>query len=228
VWVTGGFDFRVRRFAFREDENVADHVADAFDLLADAGLGWARASGRTSGRSSVSAERLMMLRIFQVVDDGRAKLPTTARPFGLDNFTEVRWLNSRRRWLMCCTARTPARASVGERKHFAARKEINVRVLDRGGGGRARAMFDHGHFAENFPGAELGKDAPGAGTDETGNFHQPVFDEIDAHCRDRLRGKFHNRRQNAVPGDKTQRLQLVAAQIAKQGNGFKRGTSALI
>jgi hypothetical protein len=24
-------------------------------------------------------------------------------------------------------------------------------------------------------------------------------------------------------GDKTQRLQLVAAQIAKQGNGFKRG-----
>ena len=41
-------------------------------------------------------------------------------------------------------------------------------------------MFDHGHFAENFPGAKLGKDAPGVGADEAGNLHQPVLDKIDA------------------------------------------------
>jgi hypothetical protein len=84
-------------------------------------------------------------------------------------------------------------------------------------------MFDHGHFAENFPGAKLGKDAPGAGADETGNFHQPIFDEIDAIAGIVFVENFTTGGKMPFLGDKAQGLQFVAAQIAKQSNGFKRG-----
>jgi len=110
------------------------------------------------------------------VDDGTGETTDHGQAFGLDNFTEVEMVEFAE--AVADVLQQPERQrgrALEKRKHFAARKEINVRVLDRGGGGRARAMFDHGHFAENFPGAELGKDAPGAGTDETGNFHQPVL-----------------------------------------------------
>jgi hypothetical protein len=83
-------------------------------------------------------------------------------------------------------------------------------------------MFDHGHFAENFPGAKLGKDAPGAGADETGNFHQPVFHKIDTIAGIIFVENFTTGGKMPFLGDKAQRLQLVAAQIAKQSNGFKR------
>ena len=84
-------------------------------------------------------------------------------------------------------------------------------------------MFDHGHFAENFPGAKLGKDAPDAGPNKAGNFHQPVFDEIDAVAGIIFMENFTTGGKMPFPGDKPQCLQLVAAQIAEQSYGFKRG-----
>jgi len=158
------------------------------------------------------------------VDDGTGEIADHGQAFGLDDFTEVEMVEFAEAVadVLQQAERQRGRA-LDERKHFAARKEINVRVLDRGGGGRARAMFDHGHFAENFPGAKLGKDAPGAGADETGNFHQPIFDEIDAIAGIVFMEYFTTGGKMPFLGDKAQRLQFVAAQIAKQSNGFKRG-----
>ena len=57
--------------------------------------------------------------------------------------------------------------------------KINLRGLRRRGGGRARPMFDDGHFAENFAGAEPRKNPAGAAP-TGGDFHQPGLDEINA------------------------------------------------
>ena len=223
--VIGGFDFHVRRSAFRENQDVADQVADAFDLLADAGLGLgARFRADVGPVKRLGGEADDAKRVFQVVDDGTGEIADHGQAFGLDDFTEVKMVEFAEAVAdMLQQAERQRGRALDERKHFAARKEINVRVLDRGGGGRARAMLDDGHFAKNFPGPKPGKDAPAAGTDDAGNFHQPVFDKIDAIAGIVFMENLTAGGKMPFLGDQAQRLQFVAAQIAKQGNGFQRG-----
>ena len=146
-----------------------------------------------------------------------------ALAFGLDDFAEVNPVEFAEAVadLLQQAERQGGRA-FDEREHFPARQEINVRVFDRDGGGRARAMFDYGHFAENFPGTKLGKDMPVAVADEAGNFHQPVLDKIDAIAGIVFMENLGLGGEMPFLGDKAQRLQFIAAQIAKQSNGFKR------
>ena len=66
------------------------------------------------------------------------------------------------------------------------------------------------------PGPKLGKDAPGAGADEAGNFHQPVFDKINAIAGIVFAENLTAGGEMPFLGDKTQCLQFIAAQIAEQ------------
>ena len=152
-----------------------------------------------------------------------AKLPDDREAFGLHQFARWSWLNSRRRRLICCS-RLNDRA--GERSMSAsissARDEINLAFLlppiamaERGAG------LDDGHFAENFPGAELGKDSPGVAAPPSGNFHQPFLDKINAVAgrafAENLRAGGEGRscvmrRKPAIPR---------AIKIAEQGDGLQ-------
>ena len=82
-------------------------------------------------------------------------------------------------------------------------------------------MFDDGHFAEDFAGTELGKDPPGVGADQAGDFHQPVLDEINAVAGVAFAGKFPAGGEMPFLGDPAQGLQFVGVQIAEQRNGFE-------
>ena len=185
---------------------------------------WARASGRMSGPvKHLGGQADDAERIFQVMDDGAGKIADHGQAFGLDDFAEVNLVEFAQAVADVLQQAEGQRGrALDEREHFAARKEINVRIFDRGGGGRARAMFDHGHFAENLPGPELGKDMPVAVADEAGNFHQPVLDEINAVAGVAFMENLGLGGKMPFLGDKPQGLQFIAAQIAKQSNGFKR------
>src|SRR3984957_17077922 len=108
-----------------------------------------------------------------------------------------------------------------ERKHFAMRNEINFRVFERGGGGRARAVFDDGHLAENFTWSELRKNAADVGADKPGDFHQPVLHKINAITGRAFLKNFPPRGKPPFLRDEPQGLQFDATQATKQGNRFK-------
>ncbi len=76
-------------------------------------------------------------------------------------------------------------------------------------------MFDHGHFAENFPGTKPGKDAPFTGADGAGDFHQAILDEIHAVTEVIFMEHFAVGGKMTFLDDGAQHLQFVAAQIAK-------------
>src|SRR5580704_1243669 len=106
-----------------------------------------------------------------------------------------------------------------ECKHFVARQEIDFRILHRRGRCGTGAIFDDGHFAENFPRAEPRKDVAPAFAG--GNFHDAVFDEIDAIAGLTFQEDFLPAVETSFPGDDPQRLKFGRFQMAEKREGFQ-------
>ena len=214
--------------AFGEDENVGHQVVDALHLAPDAGLDLVAGLGIETGIGKIFRRQADdAQRIFQVVDDAARKIADDGEAFGLEDFAEVEPVEFAEAVAdLLEQGKGQAGRALDEGQHLAARQEINPGFLRGGSGGRARAKLDDGHLAENFTLAKPGKNPPGAGAG--GNFHQPVFHEINAVAGRALAENFLAGGEAAFLGDALQRLQLGRIQVPEQRVGCKRGHMATL
>ena len=85
-WPTSG----LRAFALGEDKDVADHVADAFDLPADAELGFGADFRANVGQvEHFGGEPDDAQRIFQVMNNGLRETADEREAFGLNHFPHM-------------------------------------------------------------------------------------------------------------------------------------------
>ena len=151
-----------------------------------------------------------------------AKRPMIARLSACTSSRKCSRLNSRRRLAdQLQQIERQGGRTFDEREHFAARDEMNPRVHERHRDGRTRQLLDDRHFAENFPGAEPGKDPPGVAAHPSGNLDRPFLYKINPVAGRTLAEDFRAGGELPFLRDKPQRLQFLLREITEQGDGFK-------
>jgi len=143
-----------RRAAHGEFENLANQIADALDLFADADLRLLAEFGRAllhAGHLGRDADDVQ--RVLQVMNDGTGKTTDHGQPLRLQDLTEV--LSIELTQALADFPQQPERECrrlLDQPQHLLRRNEVNGGRLSGDRARRTRLVVQHSHFAEDVTG----------------------------------------------------------------------------
>ena len=164
-----------------EFQDLADHLADAFDLLPDRGHGRLPHAGHVAHARHLRGQADNIQRVFQIVDDGTRKPAHHRQPLRLDNLLEVLPVK-----LPQPGADLPQQGegqrgrSLNELQRLRPREKPKHGLHPREGARRPRLFLEHGHLSEKIARLDLRKDMGRVRIHPDGDLDQALLHHVDA------------------------------------------------